>query len=220
MDRVALHDAELAGYTTDLPLWADLTRGLNVVEFGAGTGRVLAALSQEGTRAGVESDPELARALWDRVPHALVVQGDMREVNAPRADMVFMADATLQLFPQRERRRIYAAARSTAPRFAAAVQTSIQSFEGAAPVAATITRNGLTYASYATGVVPVGDHFDVMRTFEARDAAGVLVEVEQTVTSLWEMTPADVAAESGMKLDNVYALPDSEKANLVIGVFS
>jgi SAM-dependent methyltransferase len=62
-DSIArFYDLENAGFTEDLPFWADLARehGGPVLELGCGSGRVLLYLAREGFRAsGVDSSPKM-----------------------------------------------------------------------------------------------------------------------------------------------------------------
>jgi len=74
-DAVArFYDLENAGFTEDLPFWADVARecGGPVLELGCGSGRVLLHLAREGFAVtGVDSSPamlSLARRRLDRQP--------------------------------------------------------------------------------------------------------------------------------------------------------
>jgi SAM-dependent methyltransferase len=68
------YDLENAGFTEDLPFWADVARecGGPVLELGCGSGRVLLHLAHEGfTVTGVDSSPAmlaLARRRLERQP--------------------------------------------------------------------------------------------------------------------------------------------------------
>jgi SAM-dependent methyltransferase len=66
---VAWHDVECGSYAADLPLWRELAEehGDPVLDLGCGTGRVALDLAARGHDVvGVDSDPELTRALAAR----------------------------------------------------------------------------------------------------------------------------------------------------------
>jgi SAM-dependent methyltransferase len=85
-DAVAWHDLECASYGADLPLWRELAsdRGDPVLDLGCGTGRVALDLAARGhTVAGVDSDPELVRALLSRArERGLPVEAVVADVRA------------------------------------------------------------------------------------------------------------------------------------------
>ncbi len=72
MSEVIWHDVECGGYTADLPLWEELADGLGegdaIMELGCGTGRVTLHLGRRGGPIviGVDSNPPLVEAVWDR----------------------------------------------------------------------------------------------------------------------------------------------------------
>jgi SAM-dependent methyltransferase len=68
-ETVLWHDVECASYAADLPLWRELAgaAGGPVLDIGCGTGRVALDLAARGHDVtGLDSDPELARALSAR----------------------------------------------------------------------------------------------------------------------------------------------------------
>jgi SAM-dependent methyltransferase len=85
---VAWHDTECGVYGADLPLWAELAHsaggpdGADVLDLGAGTGRVALHLANRGHRvSALDLDPDLARALRERASGAsvTVVEADARD---------------------------------------------------------------------------------------------------------------------------------------------
>ena len=85
----AWHDVECASYAADLPVWrelADRAAG-EVLDIGCGTGRVALDLAARGHRVtGVDSDPELIRALSARADGAVRgVVADARSLELERA---------------------------------------------------------------------------------------------------------------------------------------
>ena len=70
MNEVTWHDIECGHYTADLPLWEELVArtGGGIMELGCGTGRVTRHIGKDTERLtmGVDRDPELVSALWER----------------------------------------------------------------------------------------------------------------------------------------------------------
>jgi len=72
---VAWHDVECGSYAADLPLWRELARdaGGPVLDIGCGSGRVALDLAKGGHRVmGIDTDPELVRALTARARNRLL----------------------------------------------------------------------------------------------------------------------------------------------------
>jgi len=71
-DSLIWHEVECGGYTADLPLWEELCAPLGeddmVMELGCGAGRVTLHLARlDGPLViGVDSNPALVEAVWDR----------------------------------------------------------------------------------------------------------------------------------------------------------
>jgi SAM-dependent methyltransferase len=88
---VAWHDAECGGYGADLPAWARLAseHGGDVLDLGAGTGRVALHLAARGVGVvAVELDPDLADELRARAERRRasieVVEADVRRLDLGR----------------------------------------------------------------------------------------------------------------------------------------
>jgi SAM-dependent methyltransferase len=100
---VAWHDAECGGYGADLPIWTRLARergGGDVLDLGAGTGRVALHLAARGTGVvAVELDPELAAELRARAERRRasieVVTADVRRLDFERRFPLIVAPMQL-----------------------------------------------------------------------------------------------------------------------------
>lgn len=70
MSQVIWNDVECGGYEADLPIWERLAREHEgpIMELGCGTGRVVRHLAKATERlvVGLDSDPELVAAVWER----------------------------------------------------------------------------------------------------------------------------------------------------------
>jgi SAM-dependent methyltransferase len=85
---VIWHDTECGAYGADLPLWEELAgESADVLDLGAGTGRVALHLARRGHRVwAVDSDPVFVRALRERAADAdvEVVEADARDFHLGR----------------------------------------------------------------------------------------------------------------------------------------
>ncbi len=78
---VTWHDVENGSYDADLPLWRELAAatGGQILDLGAGTGRVALDLAVEGHDVvALDSDPELLAELTERTASVKTVQADAR----------------------------------------------------------------------------------------------------------------------------------------------
>jgi SAM-dependent methyltransferase len=79
---VTWHDVENGSYEADLSLWRELAAhaGGPILDLGAGTGRVAAALAADGHQVfAVDHDRDLLDALAERAPTVTTVTADARE---------------------------------------------------------------------------------------------------------------------------------------------
>jgi len=91
---VIWHDAECGAYGADLPLWEDLAAaaaegsgGADVLDLGAGTGRVALHLARRGHRVwALDSDPVMAGTLRERAAgtDVVIVEADARDFDTGR----------------------------------------------------------------------------------------------------------------------------------------
>ena len=81
LPAVTWQDVENGAYDADLPLWGELAEaaGGPILDLGAGTGRVAAALAARGHEVvALDSDPDLLAALAERAPDVTTVTADVR----------------------------------------------------------------------------------------------------------------------------------------------
>jgi len=114
LSEVIWHDVECGGYAADLPLWEELAEGLGeddaIMELGCGTGRVTLHLARaDGPLViGIDSNPALVKAVWDR-GHGTsgdAEHGDVRNFDllSSRFNLVLAPMQLIQLLPSREDR--------------------------------------------------------------------------------------------------------------------
>lgn len=142
---VLWHDLECGSYEADLPLWRELAGALapgeQILEIGAGTGRVSLELARHGHAVtALENDPRLLGELRERARDLPVtpVLADAHGFELERRDfaLCLVPMQTLQLFGgERGRAAFFASARAhLRPRglLACAVVTHLDSFDCAA----------------------------------------------------------------------------------------
>ena len=102
--RVIWHDAECGGYAADLPFWERLATERagagDVLDLGAGTGRVALHLAERGHRVvAVDSDQLLLEALGGRAASSALsvelVHADVRELDLGRRFELILAPMQL-----------------------------------------------------------------------------------------------------------------------------
>lgn len=144
---VVWHDLECGGYRADLPLWRELanrsrrpgTHAAEVLDLGAGSGRVALDIARAGHRVtALDLDPLLLDALRDRAGDLPVraVRGDARDfaLGARGFDLCLVPMQTLQLLRgPRERRALFERAREhlrAGGLLACAIVRDVEEFDG------------------------------------------------------------------------------------------
>jgi SAM-dependent methyltransferase len=85
-DEVIWHDVECGDYAADLPLWEELADAVSadkpIMELGCGTGRVTLHLARRGAYLvlGVDSNPELVAAVWDKSGGGVPADAEVADV--------------------------------------------------------------------------------------------------------------------------------------------
>jgi SAM-dependent methyltransferase len=103
-DEVIWHDVECGDYTADLPLWEELADAVSadkpIMELGCGTGRVTLHLARRGAYLvlGVDSNPELVAAVWDKAGGGLTADAELADVREFKSHSAFeLVIAPMQL---------------------------------------------------------------------------------------------------------------------------
>jgi SAM-dependent methyltransferase len=95
---VTWHDVENGSYEADLGLWRELAAeaGGPILDLGAGTGRVAAALARDGHRVvALDHDRDLLEALGERAPAVTTVAADVRDFDLEVAFALVIAPMQL-----------------------------------------------------------------------------------------------------------------------------
>lgn len=86
MSEVIWNDVECGGYTADLPLWEELADQAEgpIMDLGCGTGRVTLHLGRREPELviGVDRDPDLVAAVWERAAGRLPADAEIEDVRA------------------------------------------------------------------------------------------------------------------------------------------
>jgi SAM-dependent methyltransferase len=157
---VVWHDLECGGYTADLPLWEELAAGGNVLDVGAGTGRVALRLARDGCSVtALDRDPLLLAVLADRAEEAGVtiptVVADAADFDAGDGfDLVAVPMQTIQLLA--DRAGFFACARRAVRPgglVALAIAAELEPFDGTELPAPDVAESGGTrFVSQPTAV--------------------------------------------------------------------
>lgn len=233
------HDAECAGYLSDLALWLALaeTTGGPVVDLGAGTGRVTLPLAAAGHDVlAVDLEPELLaelerRAVDQQVP-VRTAAGDLRSLSAEvttanaGAALVLVPMQTIQLLggPDGRRAALAGAAALARPgaELAVSIVSEVESFDGRGafpqllpPDVAVL--DGLRFESTPLAVLQESPTapIDMHRRRVVRDRTGAIVGTPaDVVITLDPVTPqalADEARSAGWSLGEVIELPPTDE---------
>jgi SAM-dependent methyltransferase len=207
--HVVWHDVECGAYEADLPLWRELAaaEGGEVLDVGAGTGRVALDLAAAGHRVtALDRDAELLAVLAERARAAglevetLVADAAGFDAGAGRFALVAVPMQTIQLLPDaRTRAGFFAsAARALAPGglVAAAITADLEPFDddGALPSPDVGHADGQRFVSQ-----PVAVHADEagLRIERVRRILGAGGEgaPEQDLVELARVSAPGLAAE-------------------------
>jgi SAM-dependent methyltransferase len=114
MSEAIWHDVECGGYAADLPLWEELADEVSsdkpIMELGCGTGRVTLHLARRGAYLvlGLDSNPELVAAVWDKVGGGLPADAEVADVRDfefhPAFELVIAPMQLIQLLGGRAER--------------------------------------------------------------------------------------------------------------------
>ena len=206
--HVMWHDVECGGYAADLPFWRELAAqaGGDVLDVGAGTGRVALALAREGHRVtALDRDAELLAVLAERAAAAgLAVETLVADAAGFDAgDAVFALVAvpmqTIQLLPDAAARAGFfaSARRAVAPGglVALAIAGDLESFENPEmPVPDTGETDGWRYVSQPTAVRRVDGGTRIERLRHAIAPGGDRTVAEDVVV-LAAVSAADLERE-------------------------
>ena len=232
----AWHDVECASYRADLPLWRELAgaRGGPVLDLGCGTGRVALDLAAHGHEVtGVDSDPELVRALTDRAKsRRLAVKAHAADVR--RFDLgggyplALAAMQVVQLLGGAVGRGALLAcvARHLAPGGLLALALAnpfeaVPAAEALPPLPDVLELDGWVLSSTPVAVRAEADAVAIERQRQAVSPTGELIEEEVTIR-LEAVTPAALAQDalragySALSLRQVPATSDYVGSSVVL----
>ncbi|MBX5441985.1 MAG: class I SAM-dependent methyltransferase [Solirubrobacteraceae bacterium] len=207
--NVIWHDVECGAYDADLPLWRELSEGVDgpVLDVGAGTGRVALDLARRGrTVIALDADPDLLAALRERAGRLPVrtVCADARDFALDEeVALVIVPMQTLQLLGGPEGRRAFlrCAARHLRPGglLAAALADATDGAPpgdeplGALPDIREV--DGTVYASHPVGLRREDGGVVIQRIREVVDPRGGRT-TEGNEIRLDDLDPATVEAEA------------------------
>ena len=193
---VAWHRAECGNYSADLPFWRELAAreaaGGEILDVGAGTGRVALDLARRGHRVvALDRDPELLAEITHPAIEPVVADAQSFDLGERRFPLILVPMQTLQLLDHRA--GFYAAARRhllPGGLLAAAIATDLEPFEGPLPTPDRTVLSGRTYLSQPVAIRRVDGAFELVR--ERRWEGGS----ETDVIRLAHLTPEEAAAEA------------------------
>ena len=192
MSAVVWHDIECGRYDRDLPLWHELADahardGANVLDVGAGTGRVTLSLARAGHPVtALDQDAELLAELARRAAGLAVqtVRADAREFDLAgrRFPLIVVPMQTVQLLGGADGRAAFlrrARAHLAADGVLAVAIAAAEHFEefewiegDASPLPDIAEVGGRAYFSQPTAVRREGDRFVLERRREVVDPTG------------------------------------------------
>jgi SAM-dependent methyltransferase len=234
--QVIWHDIECGPYRADLPLWLELAerQGGEVLEIGAGSGRVSLHLARNGHAVtALDREPALLDALRERDDRGMVrtVCADARSfsLDGRRVALCLVPMQTVQLLDSAARRGLFASVRAVlAPDglVACAILGRVQPFSSAggdlSPQADTAVVDGVLYSSIATRVALGQRHVTIERERRTRPlgprataerASSSEPTFERDVVSLHRLGVRELqreAAPAGLRAQKTVELPATE----------
>ena len=208
--HVMWHDLECGGYDADLPLWGELAAraGGEVLEVGAGTGRVALSLARDGHRVtALDRDAELLAVLAERARadglgvETVVADAAGFDAGVGRYALVAVPMQTIQLLPgPAQRSGFFASARrALAPGglVALAIAADVEAFDpqGALPSPDVGEAGDRRFLSQPVAVRAGDDHVRIERVRRILAPEGE-VSTEQDLVRLAHVTSAGLAAEA------------------------
>jgi SAM-dependent methyltransferase len=206
---VIWHDLECGSYVEDLPLWRGLAAqcGGEVLDIGAGTGRVALDLARAGhVVTALDSDPELLAELERRALglEVTTVRADARQFEIGRRfSLCIVPMQTIQLLGGMAGRAAFLACVASHLRpgglAAIALADTLELFDtrdGApGPLPDITERDGVVYASHPTAVRVDPDGFVLERRRETVMTDGTRL-VEDDAVRLDRLSPDQLEAEA------------------------
>jgi SAM-dependent methyltransferase len=219
------HDLECGSYEADLPLWeelADEAQGY-ILELGCGTGRVTVHLAKRGASLviGLDCDPELVAAVWERAhPAADAELDDVRDFDlASEFALVLAPMQLIQLLEGRGERinclkcvteHLMAGGRAA---FAIVEELELAPAGGTAPPLPDVQQiEGWIYSSQPLDVVASSGMFVVRRLRQTVSPEGELSDEidEVELCPLAAETLEDEAIEVGLRPAGRRSIPATE----------
>jgi SAM-dependent methyltransferase len=229
MNDVIWHDVECGDYVADLPLWEELADQVSddkpIMELGCGTGRVTLHLARRGAYLvlGVDSNPELVAAVWDKSGGGVPADAELADVRDcefyPDFELVIAPMQLIQLLKGRAERLdcLRCAAANMPPggraAFAIVEQSPAPAPEGALPPLPDVRKlEGRIYSSLPLEPVVAEGSIIVRRLRQTVSPDGELREClnEIELQLLSAEALEEEAAEAGLRAVGRRAIPATE----------
>jgi SAM-dependent methyltransferase len=225
VDHVIWHDVECGSYAADLPLWRELTDGMQgpVLDVGAGTGRVALDLARRGVHVhALDFDPVLLMALTERARSLPVDvhEGDARDfdLSGLTFPLVLAPMQTVQLLGGETGRRgfLESAKKHLQPGglLAAAIAIDVDVYDGelSVPVPDLKEVDGVVYASRPVAVRDAGATFVLERRRErvGTDGSHLVTEDRIELDHLSAATFEHEAAQAGFTIEPRRHIPETD----------
>jgi SAM-dependent methyltransferase len=229
MNEVIWHDVECGDYAADLPLWEELADQVGddkpIMELGCGTGRVTLHLARRGAYLvlGLDSNPELVAAVWDKAGRGVAADAEVADVRHfdfyPAFELVLAPMQLIQLLKGRAERleclRCVAANMPVGGRAAFAIveQPPAPAPEGALPPLPDVRKvEGWIYSSLPLEPVAAEGSIVVRRLRQTVSPDGELREClnEVELRMLSAKALEEEAAEAGLRAVGRRTIPATE----------